>query len=82
MTTARPRPPARSARRAPGNSFEQRNTAPAYCETSESPRRCEVCGADITHRRRQCRTCGPTCRGALYDARHGRRAHVAGEVSS
>lgn len=63
---------ARSTRRARGNSFEPRNAAPA----SVCTRVCEVCGTDITHRRRQCRTCGPGCRGRLFDARHGRQKHV------
>lgn len=75
--TTEPRPTARSTRRARGNSFYARNAAPECRSTPTPPRRCAACGADISHRRRQARTCGPTCRAHLSDARSGRTAHVS-----
>lgn len=74
--TTEPRPTARSPRQPRGNSFYARNAAATTCDTPTPPRTCAVCGADISHRRRQCRTCGPTCRGRDFDARHDRHAHV------
>ncbi len=74
--TTDPARPARSARRAPGNSFYERKPAPTCYATPAPPRRCAVCGADISARRAQTRTCGPRCRGRLFDARHNRQKHV------
>lgn len=64
------------ARRAPGKTSETRNPAPTPCETLESPRRCQVCGASIEGRRPQTRYCSPTCCSKAWDAKHGRARHV------
>lgn len=75
-SSTNPRPGAQHRRRAPGKTSEPRNPAPTCCETLESPRRCQVCGASLEGRRPQTRYCSPTCCSKAWDAKHGRARHV------
>ena len=74
--TTEPRPGPQARRRAPGKSCAGRNVPPTSCETLESPRRCQVCGASLEGRRPQTRYCSPTCCSRAWDAAHGRARHV------
>lgn len=68
---------ARSTRRARGEGFSPHNAAHSSRSTSDTPRRCAVCGASLDGRRRQTRYCTPTCCARASDARTGRTTHVA-----